>query len=533
MLFPTPKERLIELVAPTHFKAVLEEPAVAVDPTSGQKAEQLPTYNAYSIDGDVTAPLVYVNYGRPEDYEELDRTGVSVRGAIVIVRYGGSFRGTKPKIAAEHGAVGCLIYSDPRDDGYFVDDVFPEWSDAQPQGVAAGQRAGSAGLPGRSADAGDRRGPGREAAGHQARRRRSRRFRCCRFRMATRSRCSRRCSGPVAPVAWRGALPITYRVGPGPARVHLKVASNWDIKPLYDVVARITGSTFPDEWIVRGNHHDAWVNGAADPISGMAPMLEEARAIGELVKQGWRPKRTIVYAAWDGEEPGLLGSTEWVEQHDEELQQKAVLYINSDGNGRGFLRACRLAHARALRQRGRPERPGSGDEGHRLEALAGATDCECRRRSARRERDRAPICASARWDRVGLHAVSAARRHRVAEPVVRRHGRRRHLSLGVRRLLPLSRNSPTRDSCTAARWRRPSGTAVDPACRRRSAAVRVHEPRRHGSQTYVKELQKLLKQQQDETRERNRQIEDGVFAAINDPTAPAPGAGTSKRFRPR
>ena len=143
--------------------------------------------------------------------------------------------------------------------------------------------------------------------------------------------------GPVAPPDWRGALPFTYHIGPGKTRVHLKLVFNWDMKELHDVIAKFPGSEFPDEWVIRGNHHDGWVNGAADPLSGQSAMQEEARAVSELVKTGWKPKRTIVYCAWDGEEPGLLGSTEWVEEHAAELQQKAVVYINSDGNGRGFL----------------------------------------------------------------------------------------------------------------------------------------------------------------------------------------------------
>jgi len=143
--------------------------------------------------------------------------------------------------------------------------------------------------------------------------------------------------GQVVPESWRGALPFTYHVGPGPATARLKVASEWNLRTIYNVVARIEGSTYPDEWVVRGNHHDAWVNGADDPVSGMAAVLEEARAFGELLKQGWRPKRTILFCAWDGEEPGLLGSTEWVEQHAEELKQKAVAYINSDSTGKGSL----------------------------------------------------------------------------------------------------------------------------------------------------------------------------------------------------
>jgi N-acetylated-alpha-linked acidic dipeptidase len=143
--------------------------------------------------------------------------------------------------------------------------------------------------------------------------------------------------GPVAPTGWHGGLSFAYHIGPGKAKVHLKVAFNWDIVPCYDVIAKIQGSKFPDQWVIRGNHQDAWVNGAGDPISGLAAMLEEAKSIGSMLKTGWKPDRTIVYCAWDGEEPGLLGSTEWVEEHEKELKEKAVVYINSDGNGRGFL----------------------------------------------------------------------------------------------------------------------------------------------------------------------------------------------------
>ena len=146
-------------------------------------------------------------------------------------------------------------------------------------------------------------------------------------------------AGPVAPPNWRGALPITYHVGPGKAVVHLKLEFNWDMVDCYNVIAKLKGSELPDEWVVRGNHHDAWVNGASDPVSGMIALMEEARAVSELVKTGWKPKRTLVYCAWDGEEPGLIGSTEWVEHHADELRQKVVTYINSDGNTRGFLNA--------------------------------------------------------------------------------------------------------------------------------------------------------------------------------------------------
>ena len=338
VLFPTPKERILELVAPTTYRARLEEPVVASDPTSDQRVEQLPTYNAYSGEGDVTGPLVYVNYGLPSDYEELDRQGVSVKGAIVIARYGMSWRGIKPKVAAEHGAIGCIIYSDPRDDGYQQGDVFPEGEWRNPTGVQRGSvmdmpvRAGDPLTPGVGATPEAKRLAVKDAEVIM-------KIPVLPISYGDAQPLLAALRGPIATESWRGGLPITYRLGPGPARVHLKMTFNWDLKPLYDVVAKLRGSTYPDEWIVRGNHHDAWVNGAEDPISGLVPELEEARALGELVKQGWRPKRTIVYAAWDGEEPALLGSTEWVEAHRDELTRKAVAYINTDGNGRGFLDA--------------------------------------------------------------------------------------------------------------------------------------------------------------------------------------------------
>ncbi|HEU4995051.1 MAG TPA: transferrin receptor-like dimerization domain-containing protein [Gemmatimonadaceae bacterium] len=338
VLFPTPKERVLELVAPTTFRARLEEPALAIDPTSNQRAEQLPTYNAYSGEGDVTAPLVYVNYGVPADYEELERRGVSVKGAIVIARYGQSWRGIKPKVAAEHGAVGAIIYSDPRDDGYQQGEVYPQGAWRNSTGVQRGSvmdmpvRPGDPLTPGVGATPDAKRLAVKDAEVIM-------KIPVLPISYGDAQPLLAALRGPVAPESWRGGLPITYRIGPGPARVHLRMTFNWDQKPLYNVIAKLRGSTFPDEWIVRGNHHDGWVNGAEDPISGLVPELEEARAMGELVKQGWRPKRTIVYAAWDGEEPALLGSTEWVEAHRDELTRYAVAYINTDGNGRGFFNA--------------------------------------------------------------------------------------------------------------------------------------------------------------------------------------------------
>jgi N-acetylated-alpha-linked acidic dipeptidase len=337
VLFPTPKVRVLEMVAPTKFTAKLDEPAIAVDPTSNQKSEQLPTYNAYSIDGDVTAPLVFVNYGLPEDYEKLDRLGISVKGAIVIAKYLHSWRGIKPKVAAEHGAIGCLIYSEPQDDGYTRDNVFPSGPMRPPDGV---QRGSVMDFPSNSP--GDPLTPGIGATPDAKRLELKDAKSITKIPVLPISYGDAQpllaaLAGPMAPEEWRGTLPIPYHVGPGPAQVHLKVAFNWDIKPVYDVIAKIPGSVAPDEWIIRGNHHDAWVNGAEDPISAQVSLLEEARALSLLLKQGWKPRRTIIYCAWDGEEPMLLGSTEWVETHAKELGEHAAVYINSDSNGRGIL----------------------------------------------------------------------------------------------------------------------------------------------------------------------------------------------------
>jgi N-acetylated-alpha-linked acidic dipeptidase len=336
VLFPTPKERLLEMTGPTKFTAKLQEPAVAGDPTSNQQSEQLPTYNAYSIDGDVKGKLVYVNYGLPRDYEELDRLGVSVKGAIVIARYGNSWRGIKPKVAAEHGAVGCIIYSDPRDDGFFEDEVFPEGPMRNENGVQRGSVMDMPIYPG------DPTTPGVGAKGDVKRLALKdiptlTKIPTLPISYGDAKPLLAALKGPMAPENMRGGLSVPYRVGPGPAEVHLKVTFNWGLKPVYDVIAKIPGAEAPDQWIVRGNHHDAWVNGAEDPISGQIALLEEARALGQLLKGGWKPKRTIIYCAWDGEEPMLLGSTEWAEYHDAELKQHAAIYINSDGNGRGFL----------------------------------------------------------------------------------------------------------------------------------------------------------------------------------------------------
>ena len=338
VLFPTPRTRILELTAPTRYTARLAEPALSEDPTSNQAAEQLPVYNAYSANGDVTGPLVYVNYGVPADYDELARHGVSVKGAIVIARYGGSWRGIKPKVAAEHGALGCLIYSDPREDGYFQGEVYPKGAFRSEWGAQRGSVMDMPLYPG------DPLTPGVGATPDAKRLALTEAPTLTKIPVLPISYADARplleaLGGQTAPEAWRGALPLTYRLGPGPATVHLKLEFDFAQKPVYDVIATLAGRERPDQWVIRGNHHDAWVHGAADPVSGLVAMLAEAQAVGTLAKAGWRPRRTIVYAAWDGEEEGLLGSTEWVESHADELSRKAVAYINTDGYGRGFLDA--------------------------------------------------------------------------------------------------------------------------------------------------------------------------------------------------
>jgi len=337
VLFPTPKTRQLELIAPTRYTAQLKEPAFPEDATSGQEG-QLPTYNAWGADGDVTGELVFVNYGLPDDYEQLAKLGIDVKGKIVIAKYGRSWRGIKPKVAYEHGAIGCIIYSDPKDDGYYQGDVYPKGPFKNDQTVQRGSVMDMVIYPG------DPLTPGTPSTAKAKRLERSEATTILKIPVLPISYGDAlpllsALEGPVAPAEWRGALPITYRIGTGSAKVHLKVESNWDIVPAYNVIATMKGSEYPDQWVIRGNHHDAWVNGADDPISGLAAQLEEAKAIGQLAKAGFRPKRTLVYCAWDGEEPSLLGSTEWVEDHAEELKQKAVAYINSDGNSRGFLQA--------------------------------------------------------------------------------------------------------------------------------------------------------------------------------------------------
>jgi N-acetylated-alpha-linked acidic dipeptidase len=519
VLFPTPKVRLLEMVEPTKFTAKLEEPALAVDPTSSQKSEQLPTYNAYSPDGDVTAPLVFVNYGLPEDYETLDRLGISVKGAIVIAKYYHSWRGVKPKVAAEHGAIGCLIYSEPQDDGYTRDEVFPQGPMRNPNGVQRGSVMDFA-----SASPGDPLTPGIGATADAKRLAMKDAKSIAKIPVLPISYGDAQpllaaLKGPMAPEEWRGSLPISYHVGPGPAKVHLKLEFNWDLKPVNDVIAKIPGSVEPDEWIIRGNHHDAWVNGAEDPVSGQAPLLEEARAFGMLLKQGWKPRRTIIYAAWDGEEPMLLGSTEWVEAHADELRQHAAVYINSDGNDRGLL---------------------SMGGSHSLEQFINGV--------ARDIED--PETKMTVWQRLQLSKIAQAKTPEDKKELRTRADLRidalgsgtdftgflDHLGIAT---LDLGYGGEDEQGIYHSIYddfywymhfsdsdfvygRALSQTAGTSVMRLADAEVLPFDfvDLADTVQTYTKELQKLLTDKQEEIRERNQEIDEGVFKATLDPRRP-------------
>jgi N-acetylated-alpha-linked acidic dipeptidase len=341
VLYPTPISTTVELIAPQHIMLGGQEPPVAEDPSTAPAniANALPPYLAYQGDGDVTAPVVYVNYGMPDDYAALERRGISVKGKIVLARYGAGWRGLKPKLAQEHGAVGCLIYSDPANDGYAEADLFPLGGGRPPNGVQRGSVQDMTQFPG------DPLTPNVGATASAQRLTRETaptilKIPALPISYADASKIIAGLQGPVVTGRERGGLPMAYHWGGTDAvKVHLAVKSDWSLKPVYDVIATLRGSTYPDEWVVRGNHHDGWVMGAADPLTGQVALMNEAKALGALYRQGWRPKRTIVYASWDGEEPGLLGSTEWAETHADELKRKAVLYVNTDNNGRGYLSA--------------------------------------------------------------------------------------------------------------------------------------------------------------------------------------------------
>jgi N-acetylated-alpha-linked acidic dipeptidase len=515
VLFPTPKERLVELIEPTRFRAKLEEPTVPEDPTSSQHDEQLPTYNAYSADGDVTAPLVYVNYGVPQDYEELERLGVSVKGAIIIARYGGSWRGIKPKVGAEHGAVGCLIYSDPSGDGYSQGDVFPGGAFRPPEGVQRGAvtddtlYAGDPLTPGVAATKDAKRLPLKDVQTIT-------KIPTLPLSYSDAQPLLEALKGPMAPEKWRGALPFPYHLGPGPAKVHLKVKANWDLKTLYDVIAQIGGSDSPDQWVVRGNHHDAWVNGAEDPLSGTVAELEEARAFGQLVKQGWKPKRTIIYCVWDGEEPGLIGSTEWAEDHADELTRKAVAYLNSDSNGRGYFY---VAGSHSLekfingvaRDIEDPEKKISVWKRSQLRLIQEASTPEERQEARERPDLRIGALGSgsdycAFVDHLGIASLNL--------------GYGGEDGGGVYHSVYDDFYWFTHYSDTTFVYERALAQSAGTAVMRLADAELLPFDFSNFADTmhkYVEDLKKLLKTKQDEVREVNQELEEGVFTATADP----------------
>src|SRR3989475_75990 len=518
VIFPTPKTRVVEMTSPQKFTAKQAEPVLQDDATSGQKDEQLPTYNAYSIDGDVTAQLVYVNYGIPEDYEQLDRMGISVKGKIVIARYFHSWRGIKPKVAAEHGAVGCLIYSDPHEDGFVQGETYPAGAYRPPDGVQRGSVADMPYYPG------DPLTPGVGATKDAKRLKIEKAPTITKIPVLPISYGDAQpllaaLTGPVAPEEWRGGLAITYHVGPGAAKVHLKVKSNWATQPAYDVIGRIPGSTFPDDWVIRGNHHDAWVNGAEDPISGLIAVLEEARALGQLVKSGWKPKRTIIYCAWDGEEPGLLGSTEWAEQHYDELRAHGVAYINSDSNGRGYLdiegsHTLEKFSNDIWREIPDPETKLSAWKRRQLREIANAKTAEQREEIRKRTDLRIPALGSG-------SDYSAFLQHDGVASL--NFGFGGEDGGGIYHSIYDDFYWFTHFSDTDFVYSRALAQAGGTAMLRLADADVL--PFDFGDfadtvQTYVKELKALAQKSQDEIRERNREIEEGVVQATNDPKRP-------------
>lgn len=516
VLFPTPKERVVELLEPNRFMAKLQEPVLSVDPTSNQTAEQLPTYNAYSIDGDVTGPLVYVNYGNREDYEELDRLGISVKGAIVIARYGGGWRGIKPKVAGEHGAIGCIIYSDPKGDGYYNGDDYPDGGWRPRFGVQRGSvmdtdYPGDPLTPGVGATADAKRLPIKEAKTIT-------KIPVLPISYADATPLLSALKGPIAPEKWRGGLPLTYHVGPGPAKVHLKVSSNWDMKPIYDVIATLHGSN-DGQWVVRGNHFDAWVNGAEDPISGQSALLEEARMLGELHRQGWAPKRTIIYCAWDGEEPGLLGSVEWVETHVDELKKHAIAYINSDSNNRGFIdtggtQDLESFISNVARDIQDPETKMTAFERAHLESIGSAKTGD--EKKELRGRNNLVVDAlgdgsdfTAFQDFAGISTLNV-------EYGGEEDGTQYHSIYDDFYWY-------THFVDTDFVYGRALAQTIGTAAMRLADADLIpvdYSPQAEAISKYETELEKLLKDKQDEFTERNLELQEGVFKATNDPRRP-------------
>ncbi len=517
ILLPVPKLRKLAMIAPEAFTASLTERTLEEDPSTAVRESLLPPYNAFSVDGEVEGDLVFVNYGVPEDYELLARYGIDVAGKIVIAKYGGSWRGIKPKVAAEHGAIGCLIYSDPADDGYARGDVYPDGAFKHETGV---QRGAVMDLPLR---AGDVLTPF-EGADKRARRldldevETLTRIPVLPISWADALPLLRAIGGPVTPHGWRGALPITYHLGPGPSRVRLEVQFDWQRVPAYDVIATLEGATYPDQWIVRGNHHDGWNHGAADPISGLVALLSEAKAIALLARRGERPSRTLVFAAWDAEEPGLIGSTEWAEDHRKVLDTRAVAYINTDGNSRGFIGA-RGSHTlekfvnQVLRDVTDPQTGESVAKRRKARMLAGPDEDQRKDAKEREDLHLAPLGSGSDYTPFLQHLGIAS------------------TNIGFGGEGPGGSYHTLYDTFDHYTRFRDPGLAYGVALadvtgritlRLANAPVVPFEFKAFAESVskYVEELKKLSQEMREETERQNRMIEDGTYALALDPTTP-------------
>ncbi len=517
VLFPTPKERRVELVAPVRFAASLREPPVRGDHSSTLQSEHLPSYNAYSIDGDVTGPLVFVNYGIPADYDELERRGISVKGAIVIAKYGGSWRGIKPKVAAERGAIGCIIYSDPAQDGFVQGDVYPDGPYRPPHGVQRGSVADMPLYPGDPSTPFVGSVPGVTPLPLD-RIESLTKIPVLPISYADAEPLLRQLGGDVVPPAWRGGLPLTYKTGPGPATVRLKAAFDWKRVPLYNVMVTIPGTDAADEWILRGNHRDGWGVGAEDPLSGTVAQMEELRAFAQLLAQGWKPRRTIIYGAWDGEEQGLLGSTEYVETHRDELRAKAVTYLNTDSNGRGFL-SMGGSHslerfinevAREVRD---PETGLSVWQRHQLRTIAGGDATARREARTRRDLRISALGSGSDYTPFLQHAGIASLNL----------GFGGHGGHGIYHSIYDSFEHYTRFNDSNFVYGRALAQVLGTAVMRlASAPVLPHHfigmADTYGR--YVDELKSLLSTTREAAIEQNRQLDEGVFSAVADPRLP-------------
>ena len=330
VLNSSPRDVSLEMVAPKRYRAALREDSYDIDPDT-KNPNVSGAYLGYSASGEVTAQLVYAHSGNPEDYAYLRKRGIDVRGKIALVRYSNpySYRGFKALTAERLGVAALLIYSDPEEDGYKRGKVYPDGPWGPESHIQRGAitydflEPGDPLTPGWASIPGAKRIPADQAVSLP-------KIMAVPLSWHDAEPLLQNLDGPVAPDEWQGGLPLKYRLGGKRVRVHVKVDMNTNVEPYYVSEARIRGSESPEEWVILGNHRDAWVFGGVDPSSGTASMMELTRDLGELLKQGIRPKRTLVICSWDGEEYALTGSTEWGEQYADELKKNAVAYLNVD-----------------------------------------------------------------------------------------------------------------------------------------------------------------------------------------------------------